>query len=165
MTTDINSKFDETIAPDLHHAVEKTLGQMFGLTVHSKFEFRANSETIKTGDVYGSISIIHDRYLGAMVVSFPKDTLFAILKSIYRKDFVSFDKSALGTVGELTNIVFAVFKHRLNEKGFFFKMAIPQVVTGASHRVPEAKWTLDGTFTTSAGPFHVYVVRADPSTV
>jgi CheY-specific phosphatase CheX len=155
------SNFDETIAPDLHHAVEKTLGQMFNLRVDSTFTFKEKSETITSGDVYGSVSIIHDRYLGSMVVAFPQKTLFSILKALYKRDFTEMDRTTAGAVGELTNIIFAVFKHRLNEKGFFFKMAIPQTVTGGNHRVPDATWTLDGHFTCPAGEFHVYVIRAE----
>lgn len=152
---------DLEVAGDLQIAIEDTLERMFGIKVAYAFESFDRSGAISSGDVYGSVSIISERYLGSLVLSYPKETLFQILSGFYKREFTSIDKSATQLVGELTNIIFGVFKHRLNQKGFAVKMAIPVVITDATHRVPGAMWLLECRVSSRAGPFCVYIARAE----
>lgn len=152
---------DDRVATDLHVAVERTLGQMFGLKVEFKYDCHDGVETLAHGDVYGSVGLIHEKFLGSLVIAFPEATLLKILKLFYKRDFSTIDQVAADAVAELTNIIFCVFKHRLNEKGFYFAMAIPQVMVGKSQRVPNSSWTLHGRVTTPVGNLHAYIVRAE----
>jgi CheY-specific phosphatase CheX len=61
-------------------------------------------------------------------------------------------------VGEISNIIFGVFKYRVGQKGFSFNMVVPNVAVGSS-RVSGTNWTLVGKFTSAQGDFTVLLSR------
>jgi chemotaxis protein CheX len=151
-------ELNETVIEDVHAAVEKTFGQMFGLKVESKFQtIERGSEP--PGDVAVIITLTSKEPQGAMILSFPKETVFNILKVFYKRDFTEVDNTVMGAVGEISNIIFGVFKQRVRTKGFQFGMAMPQISAGGAPRIPNVTWTSSGTFTSPHGGFHVFLVR------
>lgn len=153
-----NAVLDESISEDLHAAVDRTFIQMFGLKTESKFA-TLDCESSLPGGVTGMMALNQNGPHGVLVLTFPHPTLFAIMKKFFKREFTEIDKVAMGTVGEITNIVFGVFKHRLREKGFNYPLGLPQVAMEGAQRIPDAKWILRGEINCAAGPFHIYVVR------
>lgn len=151
-------QLNEQLSDDLQASVEKTFLQMFGKTVKASFKV-VESDQYPASDVSSIIMLSQKEPHGALVVSFPQATLFALLKGFYKKDFTELDKVAMGSVGEISNIIFGVLKYRLQGKGFSFGMALPQVVAGGGHRVANAEWTLCGEFLTEDGPLSVLLIR------
>ena len=154
-------KFDHEFSIDIHMAVEKTFSQMLGVFVQSSFTTHGGDYAVSGSDVMGTVSMVENDVVGSLVLCFPKATLFAVLKKLYRKDFTAVDRTATLAVGELTNVIFGVFKHRQSEKGSRYKMAIPQITESSQFRMPGAAATLEGKFTSSFGDFSAYVVLAD----
>lgn len=162
MTSDLKiPALDLEVSGDLQIALKETFDRMFGIKVNFEFSSFDQLKTISSGDIYGSVAIISDHYLGSLTLAFPKETLLWILSKFHKREVTVMEKPAVQMIGELTNIVFGVFKHRLNEKGFGVKMALPSIVMDAVHRIPDAAWLLECKIASTAGPFSVYVARTD----
>jgi len=155
-------ELNEQVIEDIHAAVDKTFGQMFGLKVESKFQ-TIERGTEPPGDVTVIITLTGKEPQGAMILSFPKETVFNILKVFYKRDFTDVDNTVMGAVGEIANIVYGVFKQRVRTKGFQFSMAMPQISAGGAPRIPNVVWTSCGTFTSLHGNFYVTLVRVNLS--
>ena len=153
---------DQEHAADVHAAVEKTLGQMFGTSVTSTFKL-VEGTALPTGDVTAVMNLVSKTPIGALVLVFPKETLFTLLKQFYKKDFTEVNNVVTGAVGEITNIVFGVFKFRLRDKGFQFTLAMPQVVAGPVETIPNTHWIYCGEFVSPSGNFKVALVRTLPT--
>lgn len=110
-------------------------------------------------DISGFVYLKDEYIEGTLMVSFPQQTIFNMLKAIYFKEFTEFDKSVKSGVGELTNVVFGIFKKNLNRNGFNFKMCIPTVIMGPQHSVEAVtpNKTLVVPFETDVGNFTVTV--------
>ncbi len=150
-------KISEQLADDIQAAVEKTFLQMFALEVKASFE-AVNQEVQPSGDVSGIISLIQGEQVGSLIVTFPQATLFNILKVFYKREFTEVDRVVGMAVGEISNIIFGVFKYRVGQKGFSFNMVVPNVAVGSS-RVSGTNWTLVGKFTSPQGDFTVLLSR------
>lgn len=149
-------ELNESLVKEISFGVHSTFTSMFGLKPAPAQHF-IEQECIAKGDVSGIVGLTQDRVEGALIVSFPKDTIFAILSKMYRKQFTEIDKSVKAGVGELTNIIFGVVKTNLNKNGFRFKMAIPNVIIGDQHTVAITNpgTTLVVPFQTESGSFSV----------
>lgn len=149
-------ELNEGLVKEINFGVYSTFTSMFGLKPAPE-KFFVEQECKVNGDVSGVVGLTQDRVEGALIVSFPQQTIFNILGKMYKKEFVEVDKSVRAGVGELTNIVFGVVKTNLNKSGFGFKMAIPNVVVGDQHTVAITNpgTTLVIPFQTESGPFTV----------
>jgi CheY-specific phosphatase CheX len=152
---------NESMAPDVHAAVEQTFSRMLGLTVTSSFAVY-EKESVASSDVSGIMNLVHEKLEGSLIITFPQATLFAVLKNFYKRDFTEIDKVAAAAVGELLNIIFGVLKFRIQPKGMTLGRALPNIVVGAGHKVSNATWTLCMEFKCEAGDFRVLVTRIPP---
>ena len=150
----------ETVSADLHFAVDKMFVQMFNVSPKSNFKV-IEREALPAGDVTGIIGLNQKHSMANLIIVMPRQTVFALLKNLYGREFSEVDKLATGLVGEVTNIVYGVLKTRLNEKGFTLGgFGIPQIFAGAKPNVPKDAWILCGNFTSDVGGFHAIVARA-----
>src|SRR4051812_30078869 len=111
---------NETLAKEIAYGVHSTLSNMFGIKPEMG-EYRIEKNTSIKADVSGIIVVMRDVADGTLVVSFPKETIFAMLSKMYRKPFTEIDNSVRMGVGELTNIIYGVMKSNLNKSGYSFK--------------------------------------------
>ena len=149
-------KLNDTLVKEINFGVYSTFTSMFGLKTNPEAHF-IEQEYHAKGDVSGIVGLTQDRVEGALIVSFPKETIFQILGKMYKKQFIEIDKSVKAGVGELTNIIFGVVKTNLNKNGYGFKMAIPSVIIGEQHTVAITNpgTTLVIPFQTESGTFCV----------
>ncbi len=149
-------ELNEGLVKEINFGVYSTFTSMFGLKPNPEMHF-IEQECVAKGDVSGIVGLTQDRVEGALIVSFPQETIFHILGKMYKKEFTEIDKSVKAGVGELTNIIFGVVKTNLNKNGFGFKMAIPNVIIGAQHTsaITNPGMTLVIPFQTESGPFSV----------
>jgi len=149
-------ELNEALVKEINFGVYSTFTSMFGLKPNPEAHF-IEGVCLAKGDVSGIVGLTQDRVEGALIVSFPSDTIFAILSKMYRKQFTEIDKSVKAGVGELTNIIFGVVKTNLNKNGYGFKMAIPNVIIGDQHTVAITSpgSTLVIPFKTESGTFSV----------
>jgi len=149
-------ELNEGLVKEINFGVYSTFTSMFGLKPNPE-KFFIEQECQAKGDVSGIVGLTQERVEGALIVSFPKETIFNILSKMYHKQFTEIDKSVKAGVGELTNIIFGVVKTNLNKNGFGFKMAIPTVIIGDQHTVAITNpgTTLVIPFQTESGPFSV----------
>ncbi len=124
---------DEMIA-EICAGVQKTFSTMFSLDAKPG-TYEVLDDYTSIADISGFVALTQEKIEGAIMISFPKETIFKIIGKIYKKEFVELDKSIKSGVGEITNIIFGVIKKNLNENGFQFNMAIPNVVVGPQHQV------------------------------
>lgn len=149
-------ELNENLAKEINFGVYSTFTSMFGLKPTPDKHF-IEQECHAKGDVSGIVGLTQDRVEGALIVSFPRETIFNILSKMYKKQFTEIDKSVKAGVGEMTNIIFGVVKTNLNKSGHSFKMAIPNVIVGDQHTVAITNpgSTLVIPFQTESGPFTV----------
>ena len=149
-------QLNDHLAKEINFGVYSTFSSMFGLKPEAQ-PHKIADECVAEGDVSGIVGLTQDRVEGALILSFPRQTIFAILGQMYKKQFTEIDKSVKAGVGEMTNIIFGVVKTNLNKNGFGFKMAIPNVIIGDTHTVTICSpgETLSIPFKTDAGSFTV----------
>ena len=127
-------ELNEQTVKEINNGVSATLMNIFGVKpVPGAHKILTNH--MVEGDVSGIVGIAQLEAEGTLVVSFPKETIFKLLEKMYKKPFTEVDKSVRDGVGELTNMIFGVFKTNLNRNGFAFQMAIPSVVAGGNHTI------------------------------
>lgn len=151
-------EINQDLIEDLQAAIDKTFSQMFATNVQSTFKEITRDQT-PVGDVSVMITLNGKDSIGAMMLTFPKETMFALLKSFYKKDFTEVDNTVLGALGEISNIIYGVFKQRVRSKGFQFPMAMPQIAGGSVPRVPNVIWMSCGECSSKAGAFHAIILR------
>ena len=149
-------ELNDGLVNEINFGVNSTFTSMFGLKPQIE-KHAIESQCLSKGDVSGIVGLTQIRVEGALVVSFPRATIFTILGKMYRKEFTEVDKSVKAGVGELTNIIFGVIKTNLNKNGFGFKMAIPNVIVAEQQSVAIANpgVTMVVPFQTDSGPFSV----------
>lgn len=118
----------------MEEVVNKTFTTMTGVkfftgghSFHDSFVARA--------DISGIVNISQEDNEGSLILSLPKETAFGLLSKIFRRDITALDATTRSGVGELTNILFGVFKKELSEKGHTIRMALPSVIVGEGHEV------------------------------
>jgi CheY-specific phosphatase CheX len=158
MSTLAQAPLNETLGEDITAAVEKTFTQMFGSKVTSAFKVIPRENT-PTGDVTAIMQLAQVEPQGALMITFPQTTLFALLKKFYKRDFTEIDKTVVDAVGEITNIIFGGFKQKVRAKNFQFRNAMPSLSSGGAPRIASVIWTLHGEFQSDFGPFHVVLMQ------
>lgn len=161
MTTTAQAITVEDFTSDMKNAVERTFQQMFQMPL--KCNLRSiKREEIPPADVSALIGLMQKDPQGALLVIFPKQTILTLLKGFFKKDFAEIDRIAIGSVGEVANIVFGIFKHSLSARGMSLSLAVPQVIVGATPRISDIDWLVCGDFESPAGSFHVILMRTEP---
>jgi chemotaxis protein CheX len=88
-------------------------------------------DQIAKGDVTGLIGMAGEQAKGTLAVTFTKPVILAITERMLDE----IDDMVTDMVGELTNMVTGGTKKILSEKGYWFDMAIPSVISGKDHVV------------------------------
>jgi chemotaxis protein CheX len=160
-------EINQEVIEETCNGVYETFTNMLSLKPKPK-AYKILESYVPEADISGFVHLKDALIEGTLMVSFPKQTIFSMLKTIYGREFEDIDKSVTAGVGELTNIVFGIFKKNLNESGFNFQMCIPSVIVGAQHSVDVVmpNKTLVVPFDTDAGSFTVTVtVYSQPLTL
>lgn len=150
---------DDQLANTVIAGTQKVLGTMFGVKVEPE-PFRIDRDFIVEGDISGLIGMVQEKMEAALIVSFPKEVIFHVLSGMFRRTFTDVDGHVKNGVGELTNIIHSMLKTSLNARGYEFKPAIPNVITGKGHTISNLHTgnALIIPFKTEAGRFHVEIV-------
>lgn len=158
-----NFELSPDLANDIQEAVEKTFGQMFGMKITSTFSTTDTDQSINA-DVTAILFLnSNDDPKGALIFSFPQDMLLNFLRAFYKTEFTEINATAMGAVGEISNIIYCVFKQRTRDRGIPFGMAIPQMSAGAGPRVPNTTLALCGVFRCDAGAFKITMLKVKSS--
>ena len=113
-------------------SVNETLRTMFGIETKA-LENVIESECFTEGDISGLMSIVGDKFGGAIIISFPKQTIFKILEKVYFMEFNEVNESVISGVGELANIIYGLVKTSINKQGDNLQMSLPNVILGNQH--------------------------------
>lgn len=125
---------DENLARICINAVQKAFSTLFSVTPMPGAVTLEKDYTAE-GDVSGLLGMIQDEVEATLVLSFRTETIAALLGRMYGKTFDGIDKSIRDGVGELTNIIYALTKKDLNDRGHSFTMSIPSVIIGKDHSI------------------------------
>jgi chemotaxis protein CheX len=149
---------DETLARSIISGVEVLFNSTFGIKLIAG-KFQITNDYHGLADISGHIGMFQDSLEGTMTVGFPSDVILKIIGKAYKKDFSEINKSVREGVGEMTNIIYAQVKKTLNERGFKFKMSVPQVIVGKDHEYfhLHSGSSLVVPFTSENGQFVVFV--------
>lgn len=152
-------ELNDKMVQEISYGVHRTLSSVFGLNPIVGKHYLAE-DLASQGDISGFVTLTQERVEGALIVTFPQATIFGVLSRLYRKQFTEIDKSVRQGVGEMTNMVFGVFKTNLVNYGYSFKMMIPSVVVGEAHKVAiyMPGKTLVIPFETEVGSFKVMLL-------
>ncbi|MCB0364686.1 MAG: chemotaxis protein CheX [Bdellovibrionaceae bacterium] len=129
-----NFELTDQVADIVESNVRDVFLSMFNLEAKTG-EHRFERDHVDQGDVSGTVGMVQQEMEGTLTVSFPKQTIFNILRDIYGRDFEEVDQTVKEGVGELTNVIYSMVKRGLNELGYDFKMAIPDIVVGENHQI------------------------------
>lgn len=146
-----NPLLDKNLINAFVEGVKKTLETMANTTSKAEKPFVEKNYTA-AGDVSGMIGMISGQMKGTITISFEDKTIFHILHNMLAEEYSEINDEVTDAVGELTNMIYGSAKTTLNEMGYNFEMAIPQVITG-SHTITSyhsgatlvIPFTMDGT--------------------
>lgn len=110
------------------------------LSTMARMEAKPGKPTVKKndiacGDVSGIIGMTSDQAKGTMAITFTEPVILEITKHMLGEELTRIDETVSDMVGEITNMVTGGAKRILSEKGYFFDMAIPTVITGKNHEI------------------------------
>ena len=84
----------------------------------------------KNGEVTGFLGIVSNDSRWILSISYAKESILEIYKTMFGEDKTSVDNEVSDLVGEVTNQIYGGAKAMLNQRGFAFEMALPTVVAG-----------------------------------
>ncbi|MBL7671180.1 MAG: chemotaxis protein CheX [Bdellovibrionaceae bacterium] len=82
------------------------------------------------GDIAGMVGMVAPPMKGTLIISFPKESIFLIIKNMIGEEHTEITTDVSDAVGELTNMIYGSAKTSLNQMGYNFEMAIPTIVRG-----------------------------------
>lgn len=82
------------------------------------------------GDIAGMVGMVAPPMKGTLIISFPKESIFLIIKNMIGEEYAEITNDVSDAVGELTNMIYGSAKTSLNQMGYNFEMAIPTIVRG-----------------------------------
>ena len=120
-----------------------------------KLSLKTNN--LSWGAVTGVMGLASETLSGNMLVSFDEASIIEIVNKMLYESFTQINKEVIDAVGEITNMITGGAKRELNEKGFFFDMAVPVVVTGQNIEITQMSKgpTIVVPFSTEKGQFVV----------
>ncbi len=109
-------------------------------------------------DISGLIGLAGEA-VGSVVLSFPEETALKVVSNFIGEELTTVDSDVLDAIGELTNIIAGGAKKIFSERGYSFKISIPNVVHGKDHKInrPKDVPCISVTFTSDAGPFAIEI--------
>ncbi len=109
------------------------------------------------GDVSGIIGLAGEGVRGFFAVSFMSPCIFGIMSNMFGETYDSIDRDVRDAVGEITNMISGGAKAELSNKGHFFDVAIPTIVSGEGHHIRQVSSVpvIVVPFESDAGPFYI----------
>ncbi len=118
----------EFINPFLH-SITNILNTMATLNVeHGSISLKNHNTPL--GDVTGIICMSSPQTQGTLAISFSAPVIIDITQRMLNEKVSAIDETVTDLVGELTNMVSGSAKRLLDEKGYDFDMATPEVFSG-----------------------------------
>lgn len=155
------ASMEGAVSAEIIQVVEVTFKTMFGVLPKA-----SGSEVFEhcaiRADISGVIpldELKQNEMNGTLVLSFPEETIYALLEAFYQKPFGNLDPSVQSSVGELTNVLYTTMKKNLNESGTALRSAIPVVIVGSHQHQKLCSFdctTVANEFSTPVGNFTVY---------
>jgi chemotaxis protein CheX len=84
----------------------------------------------KMGEVTGTLGMTAGGMKGHLSICFEASAILKIVKNMFGEEHKELTKDVCDAVGEFTNQIYGEAKKTLNEQGYSFQIAIPQVVKG-----------------------------------
>lgn len=81
--------------------------------------------TTEKDAVVGIIQLSSENTPNFLCLSFKNEDILKIAEIIYGQKFPIVDKSVESTICELCNMAYGLFKTKMNQKGYHYKMALP----------------------------------------
>lgn len=149
---------------EIKRSVEEAFMGMFGQRV-TPAPGRVENAVAVPSDVAGVIKVFQDEHECTISIAFPKETILGILSNVYGRPVTEVNSSVQQGVGEIANVVYIMAKGRLNNRGFKFKIAIPELKTdiGQLHVRQESGSDVLMPVETNAGGFNI-VLGFTPTT-
>ncbi len=116
-------------------------------------------EELPPADVTGILNMVSDSVEGVLAVSFPKSVIFELTKRLVGIEPTDIDEIVEDMVGDITNMVYGGAKTILDDEGYNFDMAIPNVVHEPDINIdfPTDSMVAAVTFKTEVGDFYVLI--------
>lgn len=89
----------------------------------------AKADALTKGEITGVIGLAGEA-VGSVAVSFPAKLALEIYSNMVGDTATAVDDAVRDAIGEVVNMIAGGAKATLSQKGFSFRIAIPQVVTG-----------------------------------
>lgn len=153
---------DRNVATALTTAVISTFEGMIGVTPVAD-TFKISKKPNVFGDISGIMSVVQDGREGAMVITFPKETIFYILARAYKMEFKTLDTTVRDGVAEFTNVINGALKANLNRSSQVLQYPLPHVIIGDQHQIFTQNKSTSVTvpFTINGHPFTVILQLCD----
>ena len=120
---------ESLIDPNLKYAIKETMLNISGI----KPELKSDSPgtTLSMEDSISSVvEILENHHTGKLTLVFPYPTLYFILEKIFKRPYTSPNAFVQESACEFTNIVYGIFRTRVNQQEFNFLSAIPNAKLG-----------------------------------
>jgi CheY-specific phosphatase CheX len=82
-------------------------------------------ESIQENDLSGVIPLVREQGNDYLVITFNNKSILTIAENIFGQKFETVDKTVESCVTELCNMTYGLFKTKLNQIGYGFKMSLP----------------------------------------
>lgn len=94
----------------------------------------AKADSVAKGEITGVIGLAGEA-VGSVAVSFPPTLAIEIYSNMVGDTVDAVDDGVRDAIGEVVNMIAGGAKASLAQKGFSFRISIPQVVTGAARSI------------------------------
>ena len=159
MQIESNLSYQSQISNYINRAVTDSFHQIFNEhpQINNYIVFQEKLKIL--GDFLGVVDLkSKGKTSGFFASIFPKETLIPFLAEIYGKNIIADQHKLKDAVGELTNIIFCIFKQSVNSKlDCCWEMSLPKVQVNNSEIKFEDKSLLVMSFKSSHGPFSMAV--------
>src|SRR3569623_1422026 len=110
------------------------------LSTMAKLEAKPGWPTLKQddaahGDVTGLIVMTVEQARGSLAVTFSERAILDISRRMLDEESNTIDATVTDLVGEITNMLNGGAKRILDDKGYHYDLAIPDVVSGKIHLI------------------------------
>lgn len=135
-----NQEVIDAIETSVVDAFKQILGITPVLTQNKeKFQIKENE------CVVGIVQLCDENSLNYLCLSFRNDSILKIAEIIYDQKFPTVDKSVESTICEFCNMTYGLFKTKMNQKGYKYKMSLPCISDDLSDK--SLNITIDTTYT------------------
>lgn len=125
---------DDALVDFVISQVRRIFGEMFLTEVGAQSYF-FDREAAFAADISAVVGLVQDESEGVLTVSFESEAILGVLSRIYGARYAVTEKPVQDGVGEISNVLYCIFKKKLNEGGHRLRMALPTVIVGPCHEL------------------------------